>query len=168
MSLITPDFGLLVWMTLIFGLVFFILAKWGFPAITSMVDARSTRIEESLRKAREAEESLASLSEQQEAILDRTRSEQSRLMKEGLQAREQMMSRAKEDASREAAKIMERARAEIATERENAIREIRAQVALVSVEVAEKVVRKDLDTESEQLAILDRLVDEATKSANIS
>ena len=56
MSLITPDFGLLVWMTLIFGIVLFILAKFGFPVITSMVDKRSARIEESLRKAEEAQQ----------------------------------------------------------------------------------------------------------------
>ena len=48
MSLITPDFGLLVWMTLIFGIVFFVLAKWGFPLITGMVDKRSDRINQSI------------------------------------------------------------------------------------------------------------------------
>ena len=53
MSLITPDFGLLFWMTLIFGIVFFVLAKWGFPLITGMVDKRSDRIEQSIAKARE-------------------------------------------------------------------------------------------------------------------
>ena len=55
MSLITPDFGLLVWMVLIFGIVFFVLAKWGFPLITGMVDKRSDRIEQSIAKAREAD-----------------------------------------------------------------------------------------------------------------
>ena len=58
MSLVTPDFGLLFWMTLIFAIVFFVLAKWGFPAITGMVDKRSERINESIEKAREAEKML--------------------------------------------------------------------------------------------------------------
>ena len=51
MSLITPDFGLLFWMTLIFAILFFVLAKFGFPAITGMVDKRSERINESIGKA---------------------------------------------------------------------------------------------------------------------
>ena len=61
MSLVTPDFGLLVWMTLIFAIVFFVLAKWGFPAITGMVDKRSERINESIEKAREAEKMLSEM-----------------------------------------------------------------------------------------------------------
>ena len=58
MSLVTPDFGLIVWMTLIFGIVFLVLAKWGFPMITSSVRERAEKINASIKAAKEAEESL--------------------------------------------------------------------------------------------------------------
>lgn len=71
MSLITPDFGLLVWMTLIFAIVFFVLAKFGFPAITSMVDKRSARIEDALKKADEAEKRLSGLAQEHDALMEK-------------------------------------------------------------------------------------------------
>ena len=61
MSLVTPDFGLIVWMTLIFGIVFLVLAKWGFPMITSSVRERAEKINASIKAAKEAEESLKKL-----------------------------------------------------------------------------------------------------------
>ena len=88
MSLITPDFGLLVWMTLIFAIVFFVLAKFGFPAITSMVDKRSARIEDALKKADEAEKRLSGLAQEHDALMEKTKLEQSRMLKEASQAGE--------------------------------------------------------------------------------
>ena len=85
MSLITPDFGLLVWMTLIFAIVFFVLAKFGFPAITSMVDKRSARIEDALKKADEAEKRLSGLAQEHDALMEKTKLEQSRMLKEASQ-----------------------------------------------------------------------------------
>ena len=81
MSLITPDFGLLVWMTLIFGIVFFVLAKWGFPMITGSVEKRAQRIGESIKAAKEAEEKLRNLAEEQSRMIEETRQEQSRILK---------------------------------------------------------------------------------------
>ena len=132
MSLITPDFGLIFWMVIIFGAVFFILAKFGFPVITRMVEKRNDHIAGSLKAAEEAQKKLAGLAEEQ--------------------------------ASREAAAMIEHAKTEIAAERESAIRDIRSQVASISVEVAEKIVRKDLGDAGSQQALLDRLVDEASKA----
>ena len=82
MNLITPDTGLLFWMVLIFGIVFFILAKWGFPAITGMVDKRNEHISESLRLADEARERMSHLAEEQKALIAETKAEQSRILKE--------------------------------------------------------------------------------------
>ena len=164
MSLITPDFGLLFWMTLIFGIVFFLLAKFGFPMITGMVDKRSERINESIAKAREAEQRLAHLAEEQTRMIEEARLEQDRIFKEASATRAAMIAQAQQDARDEASRIIEHARTEIAAERESAIRDIRRQVAAISVEVAEKVVRKDLDNDSEQMDLLARLVDEASNS----
>ena len=124
MSLVTPDFGLLFWMTLIFAIVFFVLAKWGFPAITGMVDKRSERINESIEKAREAEKMLSEMSERQAAMLEETRAEQGRILREAAQARDAMVGQAKQQAQDEAAKILDHARTQIAAEKETALKKM--------------------------------------------
>ena len=164
MSLITPDFGLLVWMVLIFGIVFFVLAKWGFPLITGMVDKRSNRIEQSIAKAREAEKSLSELSYRQEQLIEETRKEQARILKEATEAREQLLAAAKEQARDEASQLIQQARTQIAAEKESALRDIRSEVASLSVEVAEKVLREKLSSEEAQLSLIDRVVGEVTAS----
>jgi F-type H+-transporting ATPase subunit b len=164
MSLLTPDFGLLFWMVVIFGIVFFILAKFGFPVITKAVQDRSDHIADSLKAADEAQAKLAGLAEEQAKMIEETRLEQSRILKEASESREKIIAQAKEDAAAEAAKLLDHAKVEIAAERESAIRDIRRQVAMISVEVAEKIVRKDLEEGDGQLALLDRLVDEAEQA----
>ncbi len=164
MSLVTPDFGLLFWMVLIFGTVFFVLAKFGFPVITSMVQKRSDHIEDSLRKAQEAQSRLEGLAAEQVRMIEQTRQEQRRILKEASDARDSIIAGARQQAQEEADKIIAHARTEIAAERETALREICRQVSLLSVQVAEKIVRKDLETSPEQLSLLDRMVTEASKS----
>ena len=160
MSLITPDFGLLVWMTLIFGIVFFVLAKWGFPMITDSVQKRADRINESIRQAREAEERLRNLSSEQDAIIEEARKEQTRILKEAASARDKMIEQAKVQAHDEASKILDQARVQIAAEKESAMRDIRKEVALLSVSVAEKVLRKDLGSDENRNELVSRFVDE--------
>ena len=163
MSLITPDFGLIFWMTVIFAIVLFILAKWGFPIITGMVQERNDRISESIRKAREAEERLSGLAEEQKRMIEESRAEQARIMREAAQARDTMLSQAREQAQTEAAGILENARQQIAAEKESALRDIRREVATLSVSVAEKVVRQGLSTGDAQMELLEKMVDEAAR-----
>ena len=164
MSLITPDFGLLFWMVVIFGIVFFLLAKFGFPVITKAVQTRSDHIADSLKAADEAQARLAGLAEEQAKMIEETRLEQSRILKEASESRERIIAQAKEEAAAEAAKLLDHAKVEIAAERESAIRDIRRQVAMISVEVAEKIVRKDLEGEAGQQGLIDRMVDEAAQA----
>lgn len=160
MNLMLPDSGLLFWMTIIFAIVLFILAKFGFPIITGMVEKRNRRINDSLEAARRAEEAIASLNEEQERIMAQTRAEQARLMKEASQERERMMAKAAQEAREEAQKIMEETRVRINEEKEAALRDVRREVALLSLAVAEKVVRKELSTEEGRNELVDKLVDE--------
>ena len=106
MSLITPDFGLLVWMTLIFGIVFFVLAKWGFPMITGSVEKRAQRIGDSIKAAKEAEEKLRNLAEEQSRMIEETRQEQSRILKEAAASRDNIVEQAKVQAREEASRIL--------------------------------------------------------------
>ena len=168
MSLITPDFGLLVWMTLIFGIVFFVLAKWGFPMITDSVHKRADRINESIAKAREAEEKLRNLASEQEALVEKARKEQAAILKEAASSRDAMIEQAKVQARDEAAKILDQAKVQIAAEKESALRDVRKEVAVLSVAVAEKVLRKDLENDASRDELLGRLVDELSSSKDLN
>ncbi len=168
MNLMLPDSGLLFWMTIIFAIVLFILAKFGFPMITGMVEKRNRRINDSLEAARRAEEAIASLNEEQERIMAQTRAEQARLMKEASQERDRMMAKAAQEAREEAQKIMEEARVRINEEKEAALRDVRREVALLSLAVAEKVVRKELSTEEGRNELVDKLVDELSSVNDVA
>ena len=163
MSLITPDFGLLFWMTLIFAILFFVLAKFGFPLITSMVNKRSERIAGSIRMAKEAEQKLGEMAEQQAKMLEETRAEQARILKEASQARDSIIAQAKAQAQDETQKMLAHARTQIAAEKESALRNIRREVAVLSVNVAEKVLRKELGDEDKQIELVSKMVDEVAR-----
>ena len=167
MSLITPDFGLIFWMVIIFGAVFFILAKFGFPIITDMVSERTDHIADSLKAADDARVALAGLGEQQKQVLEETKKQQAEILAEAVRSREGIISGAQDQARTEADKIIAEARSRIDAEREEALKDIRSQVAMISVEVAEKIVRERLSDIGEQSALLDRLVEEAS-AAQIS
>ena len=164
MSLVTPDFGLLFWMVIIFGVVFFLLAKFGFPVITSMVRKRSDHIEESLKKAQAAQTALENLTEEGRKIIEEARAEQGRILKDATRTRDQIISQARQKAQEEADKIVEHTKIQLAAERERAMRDICRQVSLISVKVAEKIVKKELDSSEQQLALIDRLVEECSNT----
>lgn len=160
MDLMLPDTGLLFWMTVIFGLVLFILTKFGFPLITGMVEKRNKRINDSLEAARTAEQAIAHLKEEQDRIIAETRAEQSKLMQEAAAERDRMIAQAQDQARAEAQKIMEDAKERINQEKEAAMSELRNEVAKMSIAIAEKVVRKDLASDAGQKDLVDKLLDE--------
>ena len=164
MSLVTPDFGLLFWMVVIFGLVFFLLAKFGFPVITDMVDKRSAKIAQSLKDADEIEARMASWKVEQAQMLEATRKEQSLMLREAAATRARIVADAQAQAQAEADRILSEARARIEAEKESALRDVRKEIALLSVQVAEKVLRHELSDDSSQRAFIDQLVDETSQS----
>lgn len=161
MSLVTPEFGLLFWMVVIFGIVFFLLAKFGFPVITDMVDERSAKIAQSLKDADEIEARMAAWKEEQARMMEDVRRQQNAILKEAAETRARIVAEAKAEARDEAGKILAQARTEIAAEKESALRDVRKEVAMLSVEVAEKILRHELSEEGNQRAFIDHLVDEA-------
>ena len=161
MSLVTPDVGLLFWMVVIFGIVFFLLAKFGFPVITDMVDERSAKIAKSLKDADEIEARMAAWKVEQAQMLEQARREQSAILKEATETKAKIVSDAKAQAKAEADKMLADAKLQIAAEKESALRDVRKEIALLSVQVAEKVLRNELSDEGSQRAFIDKLVDEA-------
>ena len=160
MDLMLPDSGLLFWMTIIFAIVFFILAKFGFPIITGMVEKRNKRIDDALSAARVAEEALERLSQEQERILSETRTEQAQMLQEAASQRDAMIARAREDARLQADALIKEAKERINEEKEAALRDVRREVALMSISIAEKVVRKGISSEKWQKEFIDRMVAE--------
>ena len=160
MSLLTPEPGLLFWMTISFGIVVFILVKYGFPPILKAVDQRNNYIEESLKSAREAKEELSKVKVTSELILADARKEQKVILKEATRLSEQIINEAKENAIKESDKILAKARTQINADKEEALKSIRSEVTKLSVALTEKILREKLSTEKEQMGMIDRLLDE--------
>lgn len=159
-SILTPDLGLLFWMLLAFLVVFVVLAIYGFPAIINMVEKRKQYIDESLSKAHEASERLENIRQEGEAMLQEAREQQAKIMQEAADTRDAIVEKAQEKAREEGARLLAEARQQIESEKQNAIRDIRAQVAVLSVQIAEKVLREKLSDDSQQMQLIDKLLDE--------
>jgi len=163
MQLITPDTGLLFWMVVIFGLLFFLLWKFGFPIITEMVEKRNATIEKSLKDAHEIEARMGQMVEEHARMLDEARKEQAQILREATDTRNKILANAKDEAREEAAKILAEARTEIEAEKEAALRDVRKEVAVLSVSIAEKILRKELADDAQQKEYIDRMVDETVR-----
>ena len=156
MDLLMPSFGLMFWMAIVFFVVLGLLWKFGFPTITKMVEERKQYIDESLRKAHEGE-----------SILQEAREQQALILKEATSARDAIVAKAESQAKEQGEKLISDAKVQIDAEKQNAIREIRSQVAELSVKIAEKIIKKQLSTDANQMELIDRLLDEFSAEANV-
>lgn len=163
-SILTPDVGLLFWMLLAFLVVFGLMAKFGFPVIINMVNERKNYIDESLQKAHEANERLASIEQEGERLLNEARARQAEILSQAKATSDSIVREAREKAQEESAKLLQDAKAQIAAEKENALRDIRETVADLSVVIAEKVVRQKLANTTEQQKLIEQMLDEVCKA----
>ncbi|NLA15962.1 MAG: F0F1 ATP synthase subunit B [Bacteroidales bacterium] len=161
MDLMIPDSGLLFWMLIAFGILFLILARFGWPAITGMVERRNERIDKALSDAAAARQLLATLKLQEERILQQSREEQEKLLEQTRALRQQLIEEAKAAAEKESKILIEKGREQLQLEKEVAMQEIRIQVAALSIEIAEKLLRQQLTKETSQRELIDRLLDES-------
>ena len=145
-----------------FLVVFILLARYGFPVIVNMVDERKNFIDESLRKAHEAEERLANIEREGESILQEARAKQARILKEAAETRDAIVEKAQEKARQESARLVSDAKAEIEQQKKAAIADIRKQVATLSVEIAEKVLKQNLQGDQAQMDLIDRMLDDVS------
>ena len=162
MDLLIPSTGLLFWMTITFLVVFFLLWKFGFPVITGMVKERQAFIDESLKKAHEANERLANIQKEGESILQEAREKQAQILKEAAETRDAIVEQAQTKARSEGARLLDEAKAAIEQEKKAAIADIRQQVAALSVEIAEKVLRQNLKNDKAQMDLIDRMLDDVS------
>lgn len=164
MSLITPDFGLLFWMTIVFLIVLGIVSKFGFKIIVKMVNDRKDYIDSSLQKAHEANKKLANIKVESDALLQEARERQAAILKEAAATRDAIVEKAQDKAHEESNRLLTEAKVEIENQRQAAVSDIRKQVATLSVEIAEKVLREKLGDEKTQMDLIERMLDEISLS----
>ena len=164
MDLFIPSTGLRFWMTILFLIVLAVLWKWGFPAITKMVKERKDYIDDSLRKAHEANEKLANIQKEGESILQEAREKQAAVLKEATATRDAIIAKAENQAKDRGAQLINDAKAEIEQEKQQAIREIRGQVAELSVKIAEKIIKQQLATDDKQMELINKILDDVAVS----
>ena len=159
-SFLTPDFGLLFWMLVAFLVVFFILAKFGFPAIINMVEERKKFIDESLKSAREANEKLSHVKTESDEILKNAHAQHAQIIKEAQQMRDKIIGEAKVKATSEGARMIEEAHMQIEADRQKAERANKETIVNLSVKIAGKVISKHLETEEKQEEWINELLSE--------
>ncbi|MEO6148713.1 MAG: F0F1 ATP synthase subunit B [Mucilaginibacter sp.] len=162
--LVTPDFGLVVWTTISFAVLFFILAKFAWKPIMAAIDERERTIEEALLKAEAAKEEMSRLTNENEALLKQARAERDLILQEARKVKDQIVGDAKDAAQKEGARIIESARLEINNLKAIALADVKHQVATLSLEIAEKVLRKQFEDQGKQ----DQLVADLLKDVKIS
>lgn len=165
-SILTPNPGLLFWMLLAFLVVFFVLARYGLPAILNMVDQRNQYINENLQKAQQAALQLENIKQESESLIQEAWEKQASILKEAAATRDAIVEKAQEKAHEEGARILAEAKAEIENQKQVAINEIRKQVAILSVEVSGKILRKKLSADDAQMDYINGMLDEVTASSN--
>ena len=160
MSLLTPSFGLLFWMFVSFVIVFGLLAKFGFPVIVKMVDERRTYIKESLESADEANRRLENIKQESDAIIKDARERQNTIIKQATDEGNKLVQSAKDQALIEAQKQVDDAARRIEVEKQRAREDIRLEMAELSVNIAEKILRRKLDNPQSQNELIAKFLDE--------
>lgn len=160
MELFSPESGLIFWMLLVFLTVLFVLGKFAWPVITKAVAEREKYINDSVTAADEAFSKLESIKEERNLILSKAREEQNILLKEVQVLKEKLIEDAKNQARIEADKVIADARQSILAEKEQALKEVRNQVTLLSIVIAGKVLRKNLESDTSQTELVNQILDE--------
>ena len=160
MELITPDFGLLFWMTIAFGIVFFVLAKFAFPVINGMLKKREEEINNALELAERTHKEMEQLQADNEQLLQQAREERVKMLNEAKQLSDKFVEDAKAKANEEKDRIIENAKEVIEHEKMAATTEIKNKIADISIKVAEKILGKALESDKEQLDYINRLLEE--------
>ena len=151
-------------MVVSFAVVFGLLAKFGFPVILHAVNERNEYIRQSLAKADEANRTLESIRQKSEELIDEARNRQQVLIKEATLEANRIVQKAREDAALQGQIKIDEALRQIETQKRKALGEIRAQVALLSVNIAEKILRRQLDNVDANEQLISQFLDDIENS----
>src|SRR6187399_1564791 len=160
MKLLPPEFGLLIWTTLAFLIVFFILKKLAWPAIIKGLRDRENSIAGSLETAERVKAEMAQMKSENEALLAQAREERGRMLKEARDTKDKIINEAKDQAKAEANKIITEAQASINAQKMAALTDVKNQVGKLVIEVSEKILKRELGNKEAQEAHIKGLVDD--------
>ena len=160
-ALLTPAFGTVVWATIAFLVVMFLLRKMAWGPILSALKEREENIANALNEADRARSEMAALNADNERLIQEARVERDSMLREARDMADKVVADAKAKAKEEASRESEKARQVIATERKAAVAELKAEVAKLSVTIAEKLIRSELSGEEKQQALVQKLIDES-------
>src|SRR6202012_400366 len=163
MELVTPSIGLVFWATVCFAIVLFILGKFAWKPILKAVKDREDSIESALNKAEALKEEMSRITGENEELLKQARAERDAILQEARKVKDQIINEAKGSAQEEAGKLIEKARIEINSQKAIAMADVKNQVAALSLEIAEKVLRKQFEDSKKQ----DDLVAELLKEVKL-
>lgn len=157
-ALITPSVGLIFWSSIVFLLLFFILAKFAWKPILAAVKEREDGIENALKSAENAKKEMENLKAGNEKIVAEARAERDILLKEAREIKDSIINEAKIKAQKESDRILTSAREQITNEKNAAITELKNQVATLSIDIAEKILKSDLASDEKQKALVSSLM----------
>ena len=160
MELLTPGSGLIIWQLVVFVGSFLFLAKFAWKPILASLKERETSIQSALDTAEKAKQEISLLKADNEKLLREAREERERIMREAREAANRMIEEAQIDAKKTADKIIDDARAAINIEKQAALKEVKVQVAMFSLEIAEKLMKKNLANDKEQRALVETYIND--------
>jgi F-type H+-transporting ATPase subunit b len=160
MKLVTPDFGLVIWMTLTFLTVLFLLSKFAWKPILKMISEREKTIEDALLSAENAKQEMARLTANNESLLREAQAERDAMLKIARETKDQIINEARAKATTEAERLIAIARESINNEKMAAVTELKNQVAQLSLQVAEKLVKQQLTSDEKQKELANTLINE--------
>ena len=158
MDLIIPSGGLIFWQLLGFLALLFILIKFAWKPMLASLAERESSIEEALQSAEKARNEMSNLKSENEKLLQEARIERDVILKKAHEASVKMIEDAKSEASKQGAQLIANAKAVIETEKKAALSEVKNQVALLTLEVTEKLLRKQLADDKAQAALVDQFI----------
>ena len=160
MDLLTPGTGLIIWQAFIFVLLFLLLSKLAWKPIVNSLKERELFIQGTLDTAEKTRQEMAKLQADNEKLLKEAREERDRILREAREASNAIREEAQKEAKKSADKIIEDARAAINIEKQAALKDVRIQVSMFALEIAEKLLKKNLADDKTQRALVEDYVKE--------
>jgi len=161
MDLITPEIGLFFWQTVVFLILLFLMAKFAWKPILNSVRNREQSINDALASAENARKEMQNLKSDNEQLLKEARAERDAILKEARELKEKVIADASEEAKAKSDKIVADAKRSIELEKKSAMAELKNHVAELSVEIAEKIVRKELSDKNQQHQMIEKMIGDA-------
>ena len=159
MNLVTPELGTIFWMVIIFGIVVFVLGKFAWKPILNALNEREKNIDSALQAAEQARKEMKNLKADNEKIMADAKKDKEKILHEALELKDKIIAEAKQKADANAEISIQHAKNQIQNEKAKAINEMKQQMTELSLMIAEKVIRKELDGEGKQQEMIKKLVD---------